>query len=172
MSNWTVGPFTPAYLKTMISYDKETGIFTWKKTVLLSGIVAGYPIHVAPDGRVKVRGHTISARRLAWVLHFGEWPRGVVRSKTKNLAEARIAKLFMMMRAEVLHTRKPHENSILPGVRGSRGKYAATIQVEKKFKFLGVHETPEEAHRIYVKIKRTAIADLKKKRIYPDVSNE
>ena len=61
-----------------LSYDAKTGVITWIKPTaarMKPGSVAG---SMRRDGyrRVSFKGGIIVEHRLAWALHFGEWPNG------------------------------------------------------------------------------------------------
>ena len=74
------------YLKSRITYDPITGIFTWKKKKAfnknfgyyfyktpITGKVAGYS-HDTGYILISLRGKNYLAHRLAWLYMTGEWP--------------------------------------------------------------------------------------------------
>lgn len=70
-----------------LGYDASTGVFVWLKDVgknVKAGSEAGSvkATRVDASGRsvsyryIRLLGRTVPAARLAWLLHYGEWPQG------------------------------------------------------------------------------------------------
>ena len=61
-------------VRELFSYDPETGIITWAKRRF--GVKLGSEAGTEHKGykRVKVDSKLIMAHRLAWAIHYGEWP--------------------------------------------------------------------------------------------------
>lgn len=158
----------PKEIKDLIDYDADAGTFTWKKTDLLKGIIAGRELAIISVGRVIVRGHHISARRLAWVCYFGEWPTGVLRTQTNMEDESRIRNIYMVTWSESRHTAEKHpHNPIAPGVHGRDGAYTSAIMVNYETSRLGTSDDPQRMSRLYKAAKKRIVAKLKKERVYP-----
>jgi hypothetical protein len=68
-------PMDVAELRTWLSYDPATGLLTWLKRSghIKPGMVAGTP-HSLGYFILKLRTRRYYAHRLAWALHYGEWP--------------------------------------------------------------------------------------------------
>lgn len=141
-------------LKSMFSYDKDSGEFT--RIVSVGGMRAGSKAGtVYKNGyvRISVDGKVYAAHRLAWLYVNGEFPvcgidhiNGV---KTDNrMANLRVAGQQENM--QNVRKAKSHSKSGLLGVYKSRNKWAAQITVNKVKRFLGVYETPEAAHCAYM----------------------
>lgn len=151
-------------LKQVLSYDPETGVFTYVDDILAgrfgktpcarAGDIAG---GIGSDGyrKIKLRGRSYRAHRLAWLYCTGRWPRNEIDhingiaddNRWKNLREA--------TRAENNCNRKTSKlNST--GVKGvywhKKNKcYCADIRVNGKKIYLGSFSCPTAAHLAYCK---------------------
>ena len=73
-------PLTLQRLREVLSYDPDTGLFTWKKRTgsrAVVGAIAG----TANNGgyiQVSIDGVLYYAHRLAWLYMTGEWPEAEV----------------------------------------------------------------------------------------------
>lgn len=140
-----------------ISYDPETGHFTWN-IGRRSTKPAGY---TAPDGRkyVHINCNKIFAHRAAWYHMTGAWPpRGLhVDHINGDHGDNRWCNLRLAT---------PEQNSANTSIRrdsttrfkGVRrhwtGRYEATIYLNGKPTYLGGFATPEEAHAVYCEAAR------------------
>lgn len=147
---------TIRHLREVLSYDRDSGVFTWRKSLSRSvpiGTVAG-KIRKR-DGRraIKIDGTAYIAARLAFFYVKGRWPKGDIdhrdgdrlNDKWKNLREA--------TRSQNVANRDtfPH-SSAFKGVSFDKqtGRWRARIRVRGKLIALGRHDTPEQAHAAYV----------------------
>lgn len=150
-------------LKEMLSYDHETGVFTWivkpRRSVKL-GSIAGSENKGYNRIRLDKRGYP--AHRLAWLYYYGEWPKNGIDHIDGNRSNNKILNLRdIPHRNNIENIMRAHKNkkSGLPlGVtfnsRVSTNKYRAGIETNGKQISLGAYPTPEEAHQAYVKAKR------------------
>lgn len=89
---------TLAELKDYLSYNKDTGDFTWKVSragKAKVGVVAGHK-QVGGYCQIKLKGKLYKAHRLVWFYSYGEWPESFIdhvdgdtlNNKVENLREA------------------------------------------------------------------------------------
>lgn len=160
-----VGDVTPARqsidlsaLREKLAYDAETGVFLWKSSgsnVRANGSAAGTLRH---DGyiQIKVLGQLNQAHRLAWFYSYGVWPTTLDHINGLR-ADNRLANLREVSAGGNLRNqRRPqrHNKAGFLGVSPCRGRFLATIVVNKRQLRLGYFATPEEAHEVYVRAKR------------------
>lgn len=151
---------TPAILAELISYDPETGALIWKhrprhlcKTdrehKRWNTSHAGKPASfMRPQGYqgCLVFKHPIPAHRIAWALHYGEWP-NIIDHINGNRADNRIANLRSVDRAENAKNRRLHSanKSGALGVIAHRKGWRAYITHNYQQIHLGIFPTKEEA---------------------------
>lgn len=147
---------TQAYLKEVLSYDPETGLFTWRVKPGRSipvGAVAGWVDPSVGYRRIGLLDTVYHAHRLAWLYVTGEWPEWEIDhingdrgdNRIANLREATSSKNKMNMR------RRKDNKTGFKGVTwwSQRGCFRAIIQANGKQKHLGCFKTAEEAHATY-----------------------
>lgn len=149
---------TQQQLKAMLNYDEKTGVFSWAKPhgKMRQGRQAGY---LSWNGyiEIKINKRVYLAHRLAWLFVHGNFPSehtdhidgNRANNAISNLREASIAQNLQNQR--VAYERN---SSGMLGVHKARGKWKAQISVGGKTIYLGMFNTPEEAHSKYVVAKR------------------
>lgn len=161
-------PFlSQADLKRMLTYDSETGIFTWKVRSDVraqwngryAGKRAGYEWMASGGGHyrsVRIYDYPFPEHRLAWLYMTGAWPAEVVdhidrigtHNAWKNLREA--------TRSQNSANAAAWKNNKL-GVRGvsaQGNRFRATIYLDRHQTCLGTFRSIDEASEAY---KRAAI---------------
>ncbi len=148
-------------LARLFHYNSETGIFT--RLVATSsnapkGGVAGY---ISPIGYrvIGINGHQYYGHRLAWLYHYGAFPKGQIDHIDGNRANNAIANLRDV--AECVNRqnlRHPPKHNLL-GVLGvsastTKKRYQAKIQLNGVKHHIGTFDTIEEASAAYVAAKR------------------
>ena len=140
---------TQELLKSLLSYDPDTGVFIWKAS--RSGIrknrVAGF-LHLEEYLLIEINGKEYKAGRLAWLYIHGIWPDQIdhinhIRSDNK------ITNLRNVSQNENLKNKGLHLNNTT-GFNGvswdkNRNKWQANITVNKKRIYLGRFENKEDA---------------------------
>jgi hypothetical protein len=107
-----------------------------------------------PNGgyvRFEHRGKLFLAHRVAWFLHYGEWPPEEIDHIDGNGQNNKIENLRLSDRSQNMCNRGAYKcNSLgLKGVRADGNKYSAQLSHRKKVYWLGMHDTAEEAAKAY-----------------------
>ena len=142
---------TAEYLRSVLHYDQETGIFTWK--VRTANRVKTGEVTGSPDGggylRIQLQSRLYKAHRLAWLYTYGEWPSLDIDHINRNKADNRISNLREVSHKQNHQNRsKPSNNtSGHPGVSWLKqsSKWRAKITHNHKLIHLGCFTTLEEA---------------------------
>ncbi|MGJ0639467.1 HNH endonuclease signature motif containing protein [Xenorhabdus bovienii] len=154
---------TQSELKSMLSYDPETGLFTWIKrnsNRVKIGDIAG---SVNDNGYIDIRihGRLMRAHRLAWLYMHGEWPREVIDHINGVRDDNRISNLRDVSHSiNMLNTSE--KSSSKSGYRGvswchDTKKWRAKIQIGDKYHHLGRYHDIEDALQAYKKAKNIVI---------------
>ena len=140
-------------LLDILHYDPETGIMKWKiKRGRSHGREqAGY---LGPDGywRVVVDCKPCLRSRLAWFYMTGRWPRSLIDHVNMARSDDRFANLRQATRSQNNANTPVRRRSQtgFKGVRPRRGRFVAQISAGGKTRYLGIRDTPEEAHALYM----------------------
>jgi len=147
-------------LKEYLSYNPNTGIFTWAKQVGARGKI-GEKVGCLNRGyiRIKVNRTVYLAHRLAWLFYYGYLPKDLIdhidgvkdNNRINNLREANTSQNQHNQRKP----RKDNTSGYL-GVTFNKGskKFTAKIRTNGIVKHLGVFTDPKEAHQTYLAAKR------------------
>lgn len=146
---------TQEYLKSILNYDPETGLFTW---LVQKGkrVKIGQKAGIISEGYIKIKidGKKYFAHRLAWLYMTGEWPKDEIDHKNTIRGDNRW---------ENLREATSQQNSFNISIRvnnksGFKGVYKykhygyrAAINFNGKITMLGLFATAKEAHEAYVK---------------------
>ena len=142
---------TAEYLRSILSYDPETGIFTWKigsANQVKAGDIAG-----CPDGdgylRIRVQSRLYRAHRLAWFYVYGEWPTDRIDHINRIRSDNRISNLRDVSQKQNLQNagKYSHNTSGHSGVSWHKqsSKWRARIMHNQKHFHLGYFSILEEA---------------------------
>jgi hypothetical protein len=137
-------------LQKALAYDPHTGVVTWKEDRggRPAGSIAG---SLKPTGyrHVRVDGRMFQEHRVAWALHYGEWPSANIDHVNGNPSDNRIENLRCVMQAENnKNARRRKDNT--SGVTGvlwykASKKWGAKIHRDGSYVFLGLFESMEDA---------------------------
>lgn len=147
-------------LKCLLSYDPDTGGFTWlvdRRGHAKAGDCAGsenqgYIV-------IKLCGRKYMAHVLAWFYVHGRWPRHDIDHRDTVRHHNWIKNLRDVTRSVNLQNQtKAHPNNQSTGLLGVcapvAGKYPAKIKTKGKQLHLGSFPTAEAAHQAYITAKR------------------
>lgn len=139
-----------------LAYDKDSGNIEWicNKGVRKSGDAAG---RIGRDGYLwtTFNGHKFANHRLAWLLTHGKFPEEHLDHINQDKTDNRLQNLRECTHAENCQNRESYQTCQwgYAGVRLARNKYKAVITIGRKAKSIGVWNTPEEAHAVYLAVK-------------------
>jgi hypothetical protein len=143
----------------VFSYNQDTGVIT--RVIAIGGKTPGEITQVDRSGYIKTSfmGVQLRGHRLAWLLHYGEFPAvgmeidHINHDKTDN----RIKNLRSVTKSTNQHNlykSRPQSKTGLLGVSKANQKFQAEIVAPgSKRKYLGVFDTPELAHEAYMQAK-------------------
>ena len=153
-NNCTTTPtkeLTAEYLRSILHYDPDTGIFTWKVRTARSvkvGDVAG-----CSNGRdylqISVQSRLYKAHRLAWLYMRGEWPTDQIDHINRIRTDNRSSNLREVTNNQNLQNKSKYSNNTSghPGVCWCKqnSKWRATIRHNNKRIHLGYFDDIEDA---------------------------
>lgn len=142
---------TAEELRELLHYDKETGIFTRKVSTAHNvkvGDVAG-SLGGAGYLNIMVCSRKYQAHRLAWLHHFGEWPKLTIDHINRDRSDNRIVNLREVTNKQNGQNRSKSSNNTSghPGVYWNKqnSKWRATITHNQKYIHLGYFSILEDA---------------------------
>lgn len=149
-----------SYIRSVLNYDPETGIFRWKNTKarrVKNGDIAG------SKGKrywlINLQSIPRSAHRLAWIYIYGEVPNTIDHINGDG-HDNRISNLRDCTQAQNNRNRRIDERnkSGFKGVSWHKGarRWRATIMHMGKQKHLGFYDDPALAHEAYMTAAQTA----------------
>lgn len=159
-------------VKQLFDYNPETGSLTWKiqrRGRARKGSEAG-TIHPKGYVRVSVDNVDYLAHRIIWVLSHGEPPEGAVIDHINgNPSDNRLHNLRMTTPQGNVHNQvDAHKgnssNLIGASFHKPTRKWISRIKLNGKDKYIGLFETPEEAHEAYMKHKKLMHPTLRKQK--------
>ena len=152
---------THLYLKKILEYAPETGLFQWR--VARNGVRRGNGRAGSIDRhghrQLRIDGKILFAHRLAWYYTYGAWPNGNIDHINGIRDDNRLINLRVLTQAlNCQNQRRPgaRNTSGFLGVTFDKntGKWLAQIKVGGRNPFLGRFRTPEEAAAAYITAKR------------------
>ena len=147
--------------KEYLAYNRQTGLFTWRKTPR-RGRSATAPVGTLnKDGYlvIRVKDARVMAHRLAWAFEHGAFPEAEIDHRNGKRSDNKILNLRVVDHlANQQNQREPHENNKC-GFLGvdfhkASGKYRVQIRHAGARVYGGLFNTPEAAHEKYLELKR------------------
>lgn len=137
-------------IRRHLSYDAKTGRITWVKPTSnrrKAGDEAGVSIH--RGYRSVCFGYTsFLAHRLAWALHYGSWPAGIIDHINGDTSDNRIENLRATTFRTNSSNQQRHRNGSSCGVyQTSWGRWEARYKANGKRVYVGCFDTEGEAVR-------------------------
>lgn len=147
---------TAEFVRSVLLYDSESGLFTWPLGRERKTQIAGF-LGKFGYWQINICGRRIPAHRLAWLYITGVWPENEIDHLDGNRANNRFSNL-----RDVTHTvnlqnlRKamPTSQTGLLGCHPHDSKFSAQIRVGGKVRHIGIYATAEEGHAAYIAAKR------------------
>ncbi len=153
---------SPARLREVLSYDPETGLFTWLARLSKSVRIGNIAGADTSNGyrRIRIDDVEYLAHRLAWVYVHGEHPDSLIDHIDGNKQNNAIRNLRLVTVSENMQNQRRAMSGNKCGWLGvtfekQTRKFKASININgKTSKTLGRFSTAEEVHQAYVNAKR------------------
>ena len=153
--------FNQSTLKSILSYNENTGLFVWldcKTRARRNGKIAG-TLTKNKRIHITINKKRFYAHRLAWLYVYGIWPVNFIDHINGIFDDNRIVNLRECNRLEnQQNIRKPTKSnkSGYLGVSYDKklNKFKVGIGINYKVKYLGYYESAKEASEVYLKAKR------------------
>jgi HNH endonuclease len=136
-------------LVEVLSYDRDTGIFRWKKKISRKFSVGD------PAGGKRRLGYVMIgidhkyflAHRLAWLYMTKRWPTKEIDHINGNPSDNRFTNLRQASRIQ--NEQNMRRKGGFKGVHRYREQWRANIRVNRQRIYLGFFDDPKEAARVY-----------------------
>jgi hypothetical protein len=138
-------------------YEPDTGLLRWKIRAgkrVMPGDVAG---SLGASGYIVIgiKGKMYKAHRVAWLIHFGEWPDNQIDHINGIRDDNRIVNLRRVSKRQNDQNKKCHRDGHLVGTtrdkRRPTNPWRALIWIDGKQINLGAFPTQQKAHEAYVR---------------------
>lgn len=145
--------------RELLAYDPDTGVFRWRRYRgrMAAGFVAGSLHDTTGYLRVRIDGRGHFPHRLAFLVMLGRWPADEVDhidGNRANNAWSNLRECARGMNSQNQRGAQRGNKSGFLGVQRNGVAWRAVIQVDGQRKHLGQYDTPENAHRAYLRAKR------------------
>lgn len=143
-------------IKNTFRYDPLSGVVY---RLMSDGTEKRASFYAKRQGRNRVtfKSQKMYAYRVAWLLHYGQWPSGEIDHINGNPADDRIENLrdsSRSMNSENIRTATSRNVTGFLGVTRHKKRFYAMIKLKGKAIYLGSFKTPNAAHDAYLAAKR------------------
>lgn len=156
---------TQDYLKSILKYDHETGIFTWISAShkccsnICIGEEAGSNHDKKGRKKIKINGVSYFYHRLAWLYVYGKFPKNLIDHLNNDPSDNRIANLREANHSQNMQNQKTSHSTSSTKIIGvwfnkQCNKYTSQITFNKNKIHLGLFDTAEDASKAYITAKR------------------
>ena len=144
-------------LKQVLRYEPNTGLLFWTDYAHKS--VRGKQAGTLNRGYIVVmyKAKFYKAHRLAWLLAHGQWPQKHIDHINGQKSDNRLSNLRDvddMLNQQNRYNARVDSKSGLMGASPYRNRWKSQIKINGELKYLGVYDTPEIAHAVYMQAKQ------------------
>lgn len=131
---------------SLLAYDPFSGALFWRNDMsnAVKGITVAGCINITGYRHVIVKGKCYKSHRLAWLLYYGEWPKGQIDHLNGERDDNRISNLRDCSPKENQRNRPCHREGTLWGTTKIHG--GKFYQARVHGVYLGNFKTQEQAH--------------------------
>lgn len=153
--------FTAALVRQQLSYDAQTGVFTWIARFSRARKHARADVP-GTDGyrRIFIAGKYYKAHRVAWLWAHGDWPADQIDHVNLDKTDNRLANL----RPADLRLNAGNCRTKRRGLKGATlhksGKWQAQICSFGKRTYLGLFDSEGAAHQAYARAAATTFGEF------------
>jgi hypothetical protein len=141
-------------LKTLLHYNPDTGLFTWKYSNSDKPIIGTTAGTRHPHGYIRINIHKkmYYAHRLAWLYIYGELPKLEIDHIDRDPSNNRIENLRIATHSQNMSNAPKRRTNIcgLKGVCRHQNRWMARITSQGRGIYLGLFDTAEEAYSAYL----------------------
>lgn len=145
-------------VRSLYCYDPETGKVT-NSVNISSRARAGQEAGTKDNGyrKIQISGGQYGAHRIAWYLHYGEWPDKFIDHVNCDRSDNRIENLRLATVSE-----NQINSRARPSALGLKGAYKVGNRYRSQFyhQHLGYFDTKEDAHAAYIKRARELFGEF------------